>query len=74
MALQQESERGAITTARRSNQVGVSGYLTGELQRVLHTTMMRDGPEKFDRKVDRTTRPNVSDWQLWRRARPLTVA
>src|SRR5262249_6242212 len=50
MAFEQESERGAIATSRRIHQVGVSHYWTGMAREVLHTTMMRDGPEKFDRK------------------------
>jgi len=48
MALEQESERGAIATSRRSHQVGVGGYRTGRPQAVLHTTMMPDSTEKFD--------------------------
>ena len=48
MALEQESERNALATSRRSHQVGVGGYRTGRPQAVLHTTMMPDSTEKFD--------------------------
>jgi len=65
-----ESERGAIATSGGSHQLGICGNRTGEAQEVLHTTMMRAGPKKFDT----TIRPNVSEWQLSGRARLLTVA
>jgi hypothetical protein len=70
VALEQESERGAIATSGGSHQLGICGNRTGEAQEVLHTTMMRAGPKKFDT----TIRPNVSEWQLSGRARLLTVA
>jgi len=70
VALEQESERGAIATSGGSHQLGICGNRTGEAQEVLHTTMMLAGPKKFDT----TIRPNVSEWQLSGRARLLTVA